>query len=281
MPGLQEIEVKRTAEGLQSCGGCCTKVVKLGVSLGGRQVLDGVDLHLHCGELTAVVGPNGAGKTTLLRAILGEVPHQGHVHFLDSGGLRRDKPAIGYVPQKLDLDQQAPLSVLDLFAGALSLWPAWLGHRPGLVAAAQRSLDEVGAGHLLRRRVGQLSGGELQRVLLALAITPIPDLLLLDEPVSGIDAMGIGIFYEMVSGLRRDHHLSVILVTHDRAQAARHADRVVYLNRTVIVQGPTAEALADLRVRQAFGVGPDLAAEAGAQPRRQGPCIDCRLEAGT
>ncbi len=270
----------QTATTKENCGACCTKIVRLGAGAGGRQVLHDVDLHLHCGELTAVVGPNGAGKTTLLRAILGEVPHTGHVHFLDSGNTRRDRPVIGYVPQKLEYDPTAPVSVLDLFAGALSRWPAWLGHRPGLVQQAGQALEAVEAGHLIKRRVGQLSGGELQRVLLALAITPVPDLLLLDEPVSGIDAAGIGRFHEMVSGLRRSYHLSVILVTHDLAQAARHADRIVYLNRTVIVQGPAAGVLADPRVRQAFGIGPELAASAAGQPARQGRCVDCRLEAG-
>ncbi|HBE73364.1 MAG TPA: ABC transporter ATP-binding protein [candidate division Zixibacteria bacterium] len=261
-----------------TCGACCTKIVKLGAIIGGREVLRDVDLHLHCGELAAVVGPNGAGKTTLLRAILGEVPHSGHVHFLDSGNQRRDRPAVGYVPQKLEFDHTAPLSVLDLFAGALSRWPAWLGHRPGLVGQAERSLEAVEAGHLIRRRVGQLSGGELQRVLLALAITPVPDLLLLDEPVSGIDAAGIESFHQMVSDLRNRYHLSVVLVTHDLAQAARRADSIVFLNRTVIVQGPAAEVLADPRVRQAFGIGPELAAEASGQPRRSGRCVDCKLE---
>lgn len=261
-----------------TCGACCTKIVKLGASIGGREVLEDVNLHLHCGELTAVVGPNGAGKTTLLRAILGEVPHQGHVHFLDSGSRRRDRPVIGYVPQKLEFDHTAPLSVLDLFAGSISRWPAWLGHRPSLVAEAERSLGAVKVGHLIRRRVGQLSGGELQRVLLALAITPVPDILLLDEPVSGIDAAGMESFHRMVSDLRNRYHLSIILVTHDLAQAARHADRIVYLSRTVIVQGPVAEVLADRRVQQAFGVGPGLAAGAPARPGRQGHCVDCRLE---
>ncbi len=264
---------------VQSCGGCCTKVVKLGVALGGREILSDIDLHLHCGELTAVVGPNGAGKTTLLKAILGEVPHTGHVHFLDSGGKRRDRPVIGYVPQRLGIDHGSPLTVLDLFAGALSRWPSWLGHRPELREAARRSLEEVEAGHLAGRRLGALSGGELQRVLLALAITPVPDLLLLDEPVSGVDAPGIERFHEMVSGLRHDHHLAVMLVTHDLAQAAKQADRVVFLNRTVIAQGPTAEVLADDRVRQAFGIGPELSALASRTPRRTGQCLECHLEA--
>ncbi len=265
-------------DGAPNCGGCCTKIVKLGASIGGRLVLHDVDLHLHCGELTAVVGPNGAGKTTLLRAILGEVPRTGHVHFLDSGRKRRDRPVIGYVPQKLEFDHGAPLTVLDLFAGALSRWPSWLGYRPALVQEAERSLNEVEAGHLAGRRLGALSGGELQRVLLALAITPVPDLLLLDEPVSGIDATGIGRFHEMVSELRRHHHLSVILVTHDLAQAARQADRVVFLNRTVIVQGPTAEVLGDQRVRQAFGIGPELATLASRATRRTEQCLECQLE---
>jgi len=265
----------------KSCGACCTKIVRLGVELGGRRILEEVSLHLHCGQLTAVVGPNGAGKTTLLRAILGEVPYTGHIHFLDSGKQRRDRPTIGYVPQKMEFDATAPLSVLDLFTQALRLRPAWLGWDRDLLETATRSLAEVEAGHLLRRRLGQLSGGELQRVMLALAITPIPDLMLLDEPVSGVDQSGIEVFYRMVSGLRERHHLSVILVSHDLHQAAKYADQVVFLNRRVLVQGKTSQALANPLLRQAFGYGPELLAAAASRRAVEidsKTCLACHLE---
>lgn len=266
----------------KSCGACCTKIVRLNVELGGRKILEDINLHLHCGQLTAVVGPNGAGKTTLLRAILGQVPCSGHIHFLDSGRQRRDRPTVGYVPQKMEFDATAPLSVLDLFAQALRRRPPWLGYDRDLADTVRQSLSEVEAEHLLKRKVGQLSGGELQRVMLALAITPIPDLLLLDEPVSGVDQSGIDVFYRMVSDLRESHHLSIILVSHDLHQTAKYADQVVFLNRRVIVQGQTARVLADPQLRQAFGYGPELLAAAASRPGVEidsETCLACQLEA--
>jgi zinc transport system ATP-binding protein len=274
--------MRRAGAAKAYCGACCTKVVKLGVSIGGHILLEDINLHLHCGQLTAVVGPNGAGKTTLLKAVLGEVPYTGHVHFLDSGRQRRDRPLIGYVPQRLDYDSTAPLSVMDLFTCSGSRWPLWLWPRPATARSAIESLAAVQAGHLADKTIGQLSGGELQRVLLALAISPVPDILLLDEPVAGIDAAGTELFYEMVSELRSRYHLSIILVSHDLASVALYADRVVYLNRSVISQGAPAAVLGDLRVRRAFGIGPGVLPKGRRpQPRAEaGHCLDCSLEAG-
>ena len=274
--------MKRSEAAKAYCGACCTKVVKLGVARGGHVLLEDVNLHLHCGQLTAVVGPNGAGKTTLLRAILGEVPYTGHIHFLDSGRRRRDRPVIGYVPQRLDYDSSAPMAVLDLFACSGSRWPLWLWPRPATAARARESLSAVRAGHLMDKKIGQLSGGELQRVLLALAISPVPDILLLDEPVAGIDAAGTELFYEMVSELRNRYHLSIILVSHDLASVALYADRVVYLNRSVVSQGAPAQVLGDIRVRKAFGTGPELLPRVRRRvPKGEaGHCLDCSLEAG-
>jgi zinc transport system ATP-binding protein len=264
------------------CGSCCTKLVRVGVKLGNHTILEDINLHLHCGQLTAIVGPNGAGKTTLLRAILGEAPHTGHVHFLDSGKKRPDKPLIGYVPQRLEFDPSAPMTVADLFGAALQKRPAWMG-----LARAQRSevegaLETAGAGHLMDRKLGQLSGGEQQRVLLALALTPLPDLLLLDEPVSGVDMAGVDAFYDMVSHLRERYHLSIILVSHDLAAVAGFADRMIFLNKTIIAQGPPAQVLGHPLVQQIFGRlkldqkpgFPDIPSPAA--PRG---CVACELEA--
>ncbi len=263
-----------------ACGFCCTKLVRLGVTLGQHRILEDVNLHVHCGQLTAVIGPNGAGKTTLLKAILGDLPHTGHVHFLDSAGSRPDRPLLGYVPQKLEFDATAPTTVRDLFAGAAGRWPVWLGIGRKRSEQIRGLLDRVEVGHLLDRRLGRLSGGELQRVLLALAITPVPNLLLLDEPVSGVDLAGIEIFYRMVSQLRRDYHLSIILVSHDLGAVARFADRIVFLNRTVIADGPPARVLADPQVRRAFPVSPDLALTPELSSASAGRCLHCELEAG-
>jgi zinc transport system ATP-binding protein len=224
------------------------------VSFGAHRVLEDVSLHFHCGELTALIGPNGAGKTTLLRAILGEVPHGGALHFLDQSKRRPDRPVIGYVPQKLEFDPTVPVSVLDLFAGALSRWPAWLGHHIFLRKRAEAVLEQFAAAHLAGRTLGQLSGGELQRVLLALAVTPVPDILLLDEPVSGVDQAGLELFYRMVSELRRQHDLSILRVSHDLPEVMRYADRIVFINRTVLFDGPPEAAVDDQRMRQTFGL---------------------------
>jgi zinc transport system ATP-binding protein len=240
----------------RSCGDCCTRLVNLGVTLSGRRVLEGVNLHMHCGELTAVIGPNGAGKTTLLRAIMGEVPHSGTVRFIHHGNVESARPLrIGYVPQKLEFDNTAPTTVMDLFAGATARWPVWLGVRRRTRAAAVKTLAEVGAEALLHERLQALSGGQLQRVLLALALTPVPELLLLDEPAASLDPAGTEQFYQNVSALRRDYDLSILLVSHDLLSAARFADRAVLLNRTILGDGPPRDVLSSPLIRRTFGFG--------------------------
>jgi zinc transport system ATP-binding protein len=170
----------------------------VGVRFGKVEVLSDINLHIHCGRLTVIIGPNGAGKSTFLRAILGEIPHTGKIvnDLTHTKGIL--EPSIGYVPQKLDFDPTSPVNVLDLFCASLSGRPLWLGPSKPIIRQAHDSLERVEAEHLIRSRLGTLSGGQLQRVLLALALTPIPDLLLLDEPVSGVDPSGIELFYRMV-----------------------------------------------------------------------------------
>jgi len=220
-----------------------TRLADFGVTLGNVVILQGINLEFRCGELTAVCGPNGAGKTTLLKAILGEIPHRGELLFMDSTGRRTGKPRVGYVPQRLDFDPASPVSVLDLFTAALSPFPAWLRGSQGVRRRVLRDLEQVQAAHLIDRRLGDLSGGELQRVMLALALDPKPELLLMDEPVSAVDSVGTQLFYSMVSSLRRRYDLSIILVSHDLEMVRRFADRVVLLNRTVIDWGRPDDVL--------------------------------------
>ena len=238
-----------------ACGECCTRLENLGVALEGRRVLEDVSLHLHCGELTTLVGPNGAGKSTLLRALLGEVPHTGAIQFLPVFGHgREDAPAIGYVPQQLQFDRFSPISVQDAFSCALSRWPVALLHRRRDRMTAREALDAVEAGHLIQRKIGELSGGELQRVLLALSLTPLPNMLLLDEPISGIDLPGRELFYRTVSELRRRYDLSILMVSHDLAGVTAVSDRIVFLNRRVVCAGVPAEVIAHPEVRHTFGL---------------------------
>ena len=236
------------------CGECCTTLRDVGVLYRGVPALEHVDLHLHCGELTAVIGENGAGKTTLVRCLLGEIPHSGEVHFMDAAHRRKDSPVIGYVPQHTSFDRDAPISVLDLFAASLAARPACLGVSGAVERQAREGLTRTGAEHLLKRQLGTLSGGELQRVLLGLALTPVPNILVLDEPMSGVDHSGREQFYALLSKLRREYDLAVLLVSHDLATLARFADRLVFLDRRIVCDGAPSEVLRDPRVRAAFSL---------------------------
>lgn len=263
----------------ECCGLCCTKIENFGVTKGSICILENVNIHIHCGELTAIIGPNGAGKSTLLKALLGEVSHTGELKYLDSKGSRSNKPLIGYVPQQLSFDSGTPTSVLDLFIACRSKMPAWI-FKPGSVKKrVEEGLAKVKAEYLIGRRLGALSGGELQRVLLALALDPVPNLLLLDEPVSGIDQGGLELFYNTVSELRQNYDLSVILVSHDLELVAKYADRVIMLNRTVISSGTPKQVFSDERAMKSFGVScffPGLGGEGndngGEKNNAEGKC---------
>ena len=237
---------------------CCTKIEDFGVSFGTFEVFSHVNLHIHCGELTAIIGPNGAGKSTLLRALLGEVAHTGTLRFVDADDRRAGRPIIGYVPQHLRFDVSAPTSVMDLFMAALSRRPVWLCGAGKYRARAAENLARVRAAHLIDRRLGALSGGELQRVLLALALDPMPNLLLLDEPVSGVDRSGLTLFYDIVAELRAQEDLAILLISHDLGMVARRADRVVLMNRGVAAVGTPAEVFADPQMEELFGILPDV-----------------------
>lgn len=235
----------------EACRRCCIKINDLAVHINGHCILENINLHVHCGDVLAVVGPNGAGKTTLLRAILGEVPYQGNMVSL-MGGVERRRPRIGYVPQKIQLDLDSPVSVADLVAAAISSKPVWLGVSQKLLEKIKKILSVFSADHLIDRRIGALSGGELQRVLLAVAMTAEPELLLLDEPEAGIDVRGQALFYELVRDLKKEHHISVIMVTHDLVGIGSFVDRVVVLDRTVITEGTPQEVFEDARVLHVF-----------------------------
>ena len=237
-----------------TCEHCCTKVDHLTVKFGDNTVLDNVDLHVNCGEVIAVVGPNGAGKTTLLRTILGELPYEGSISFRVSGDVGK-KPKVGYVPQKLQFDLDSPISVADLVTLAISRHPVWLMVNKELLERVKAVLALFSAEHLLKRRIGELSGGELQRILLAIAMTPEPNLLLLDEPGSGVDIKGLSLFYQIVDDLRKKHDIAVILVTHDLAGIATYVDRIVLINRSIIAEGSPKEVLLNEELLKTFGPG--------------------------
>lgn len=249
-----EHEHEQNNSGAHCSGLCCTKIENFCVTIGSTKILEDVSLHIHCGELTAIIGPNGAGKSTLLKAMLGEIKHTGDLLFLDEKGKHSGSPVIGYVPQNLNFDSGTPTSVFDLFMSCNSGMPAWLASTKKIRSRVKESLSVVKAEHLINKRIGALSGGELQRVLLALALDPVPDLLLLDEPVSGIDQNGLELFYNTVSDVRKNFDLSIILVSHDLDLVEKYADRVILINATVLCSGTPAEVFNNKETSKVFGM---------------------------
>lgn len=219
------------------CRLCRIEVDKLTVSFGAQTPLKDVSLHIHCGELTALIGTNGAGKTTLLRALLGQIEYTGTIRHLTSDGRPAADLRTGYVPQQLEFDRSSPVTVMDFMAGSLSRRPVFLGVSKKARERVLAALERTHCAQLADRALGALSGGELQRVLLALALTPQPDLLILDEPVSGVDQNGLETFYQTVDELKRRNHMAILLVSHDLSVVERYADRVVLMQGTVIKQG--------------------------------------------
>jgi zinc transport system ATP-binding protein len=223
------------------------------VKIGGITLLDGVNAEMHCGEVTALIGPNGAGKTTLLKAIAGLLPYTGAINFCTESSCGSGRPKIGYVPQYLDFDHGIPITVLDFLSMKEQRLPLWFWHRRDSIEAAREGLEWVGASHLVNRPLGKLSGGEMQRVMLAFALLGKPDVMLMDEPVSGVDASGEEIFIELLHKLQAEKNFTVVLVSHDLSVVSKHADHVICLNRTVKGQGKTPEVLTPENISSLYG----------------------------
>ena len=241
---------------MSGCGLHCLKIEHITVRAGDALLLEDVNLHAHCGELTAVIGRNGAGKSTLLKAILGEIPCEGRVTFSGhSGSPVSGRPRVGYVPQSLNLDPGSPATVYDLALAFTSGWPAFLPRRRKEEERLREHFARFDADALLDKLVGRLSGGELQRVLLAVATRPHPDLLILDEPVSGVDNEGLRRFYEMLEQLRRTDDMVILLVSHDLDYVSRHADRGVLLDRSVQAAGTPEQVFSSPAFAAAFPKG--------------------------
>lgn len=236
-----------------SCGLCRVEIENLSVKSRKDILLDNVNLEFHCGQLTALIGRNGAGKTTLLKAILGEKKYTGKIHYEKHDGKEMKNIVIGYVPQQLLFDKSMPVSVADFMMATKTKKPVWLGYSKQQKQNLKNRLQEMDCEHILDRKLGDLSGGELQRVLLTMAIEPMPDLLILDEPVSGVDATGLDLFYKKVTYLRNTYHIAVLLVSHDLALIRRYADKVVLLDKTVAEQGDAEDVFQTKAFQQTFG----------------------------
>jgi zinc transport system ATP-binding protein len=240
----------------------------LTVTLGGNAILRGLNADVECERITAVMGLNGSGKSTLLRALLHEIPYSGDICF--HCGHDHSAPApeyVGYVPQKLNIDAHLPLTVGDLLALALQRRPLFLGIRRRVWKQMVALLDQVNAPHeLLDRPVEKISGGELQRVLLGLALVPKPELLLLDEPAAGIDFKDQPGFYELIGRLNRDHKTTILLVSHDVSMVSKRAHHVLCLkDGRIQCQGPPGQVLTEEMLAQTFGPGQAIYAHRHAE----------------
>ena len=235
-----------------SCGhSCCLRIQDLSVKIGSDAILADVKLHVHCGELVALIGPNGAGKSTLLKTILGQQDYDGVISF-SVPGQRTRKPIIGYVPQSPTFDPGDPVSVADLFACCMSKRPAFFGLSRARRQHVLECLARVHGEDLIDKRIGTLSGGELQRVLLALALEPIPNILILDEPLSGVDVEGMETLMEMLDEIRQNYDLSILMTTHDFATLPQYADQVVLVDHGIVYQGTPLEVLSSEAFRNVF-----------------------------
>jgi len=227
----------------------------LQVVLGGRAVLNGVTTSIPRGRITALIGLNGSGKTTLLRTLVREHPYRGEIRFHCGHDHTKPTPEhIGYVPQKLTLDARLPLTVKDLLALALSRRPLFFGIDKKTLDSIRRMLERVDMLDHIDQPVEVLSGGQLQRVLLALALEPQPELLLLDEPAAGIDFKSQQKFYDLIADLNRTSGVTVLIVSHDISMVNRHSHHVLCLtDGKILCAGPPQDILTPESLSKTFG----------------------------
>lgn len=240
------------------------EIQDLNVRIGANTILEKITATIEAGCITAVIGPNGSGKSTLLRAILGLMKYEGEILFTPKNeedvpaavtpATSKIRPKIGYVPQHFNFDRGIPATVSDFLIIDLQTLPLWLGEKRRWMSRVCEELKRVGAETLLNKRLGVLSGGELQRVMLAKALLRQPQILLLDEPVSGVDIAGEELFCDLLEHLQRSQQLTLVMVSHDLSVVSRHAERVLCINRNLICQGTVQEVVTRENIQAIYGV---------------------------
>lgn len=240
------------------CGLCKVVVDNICVERGHETLLKDISFTMHCSELTSLIGLNGAGKTTLLRAMLDEIEHTGSVKFEGYDGKKLSKINIGYVPQHLEFDKSAPVSVMDFMLAACSNKPVFLKSNKKDRKEIKKLLSIAGATELIDKALGDLSGGEIQRVMLAQALHPIPELLILDEPLSGIDSLGSEKFYESITNLRINYHIAVLMVSHDLDLIQKHSDNIILLNKKILKKGTSKEVFKSKEFKRTFNTEEEM-----------------------
>lgn len=219
-------------------------VTNLSVTLDGLQILRDISFTVKAGEALAVIGPNGAGKTVLFRALLGLLPHTGTVRW-------RPGTKIGYVPQRFSVDRSAPITAMEFFLlQSPSFW-----HPPAeFINHLDHELTLVGLDRsILQKNVGDLSGGQTQRLLIAWAMLEHPGVLLLDEPTAGVDVGFEETLYSLIRRVQTERNTAILLISHDLSVVYRYAQNVLCLNKSVVCQGPPVEALNPEALARLYG----------------------------
>jgi zinc transport system ATP-binding protein len=245
---------------------------KVSVTLGQYRALEEVSIRIPEKSQTVIIGPNGAGKSTLVQTILGFNPYRGRITF------RPGPPRFGYVPQRLDYDRHMPLTVTEFLALSLTNWPLWLGVSSKVKTRVLSGLEEVRALELASKPLGALSGGETQRVMLAAALMSKPEVLVLDEPATGVDINGEQLMCELLDGFKADY--TIVMVSHDLPTAKAHSDWVVCLNRRVVAQGPPDRVFTPKILAATFGLHQGLELMPDPGPRAASPAPASGPEAG-
>ena len=248
-------------------------VFHLSVLLGGHQALEDITFHLHGGEQVAVVGPNGAGKSTLFKVVAGVLPPSaGEVKI--SGYGPRGHICIAYVPQRSQVDWRFPASVADVVMmgriGQVGFfrWPSradW--------ATVHTALQAVDMASYANRQIGELSGGQQQRTFLARTLAQEAELVLLDEPLNGLDAPSQEAIISLLDRLRQQK-ITVMVATHDLGQAARRFDRVMLLNHQLVAFGPPQDVLTNENLLRAYGGHAQMISGADGKTTWADSCCD-------
>jgi zinc transport system ATP-binding protein len=218
-------------------------VKNLTVTMSGNAIVRNVTFGLDRGDVASIIGPNGSGKTTLVRAMLGLAPHTGQV-LLDGRPIREQLARIGYVPQRFDFDRTFPLSVREFLELPVA--------RPD-AAWREEVLREFSVDVLLGQKLGTLSGGQMQRVLIASALLKKPEILILDEPTSGVDVEGVASFYELIRHINTEHKMTVLLISHEVNMVSTTSTKVVCLNKDLVCCGEPRHAITPETLEKLYG----------------------------